>query len=69
MPVKQLSSEQLRDRQDIIFRLAFLLEDPCGQDEIDLATILVDLAVAVPPHERVTFARAVAESMKRTRMS
>lgn len=40
---------------DLVLELAFVIEDPCGQDEIDLARALIELGRAIPEKHRRTF--------------
>jgi hypothetical protein len=40
---------------DLVLELAFVIEDPCGPAEIDLARALIELGRAIPEKRRSTY--------------
>jgi hypothetical protein len=52
------SREQLQREEEIVFALAFEIEDPCGFETVALARELVRLAKVIPPSHRALMAEA-----------
>lgn len=50
-------AKQVEAENNLVLELAFLIEDPCGQTEIDLARSLVELGKAVPERGRADATR------------
>lgn len=54
--------------ENLVFELAFAIDDPCGADAIELAKALIEYGKSIPAHKRLLEARIFLDMARGNRV-